>query len=53
MTRIRNWLVTEPLPARMRRGSVPRFRSEAAANAVLSAVCQFLRFGLMYDWVPA
>lgn len=49
----RGWLVSQPLPPRSRRELVaPRFRSEGAANAVLTAVCEFLRFGASQGWVP-
>ncbi len=47
------WLVAEPLPARGRSPSVePRFRSKKAANAVMTTVCGFLRFGAQHGWVP-
>ena len=47
------WLVAEPLPARGRSPSVePRFRSKKAANAVMTTVCGFLRFGARHGWVP-
>ncbi|MGH3427801.1 MAG: tyrosine-type recombinase/integrase [Mycobacteriales bacterium] len=49
-----DWLVTEPLPARSARvGAELRFRSRGTANAVLSSVCEFLRFGVTHGWVPA
>ena len=53
LTRFRGWLVAEPLPPRGRvpRGG-PRVRAEGAANAVLTAVCEFLRFGSAHGWVP-
>lgn len=48
------WLVNDPLPARRRiRAGEPRFRSEATANAVLTTVCEFLRFGSTQGWVAA
>lgn len=53
LARFRDWLVNEPLPARGPRAAAPRFRSPAAGNAVLTAVCQFLRFGVLHGWVPA
>ncbi|MET7717819.1 tyrosine-type recombinase/integrase [Streptomyces sp. NPDC005407] len=54
LARFLRWLVAEPLPARSRDGSgVPRFRSEATANAVMTGVCEFLRFGARHGWVPA
>lgn len=50
-----DWLVTEPLPARSSRmaGAGPRFRSRGTANAVMTSVCEFLRFGATHGWVPA
>jgi integrase len=50
-----DWLVTEPLPARSSRvaGVGPRFRSRGTANAVMTSVCEFLRFGATHGWVPA
>ncbi|WP_372349559.1 tyrosine-type recombinase/integrase [Streptomyces sp. KL116D] len=54
LARFLRWLVAEPLPARGRDGGgVPRFRTEATANAVMTAVCEFLRFGSRQGWVPA
>lgn len=53
MTRFKGWLVSEPLPARGRKATAtPRFRSEGSANAVLTAVSEFLRFGVPHGWVP-
>jgi integrase len=49
------WLVEEPLPPRARRpvpGSA-RYRSPGTANAVMTAVGEFLRFGAAHGWVPA
>lgn len=50
-----DWLVGEPLPARSARsaGSAPRFRSRGTANAVMTSVGEFLRFGAIHGWVPA
>ncbi|MBA6433834.1 tyrosine-type recombinase/integrase [Streptomyces sp. GMR22] len=46
------WLVEHPLPPKGRRPPVePRFRSEGSANAVLTTVCEFLRFGTANGWV--
>ncbi|MFG2631726.1 site-specific integrase [Streptomyces sp. NPDC048473] len=54
LARFLRWLVAEPLPARSRDGGgAPRFRSEATANAVMTGVCEFLRFGSRQGWVPA
>ncbi|WP_406300982.1 tyrosine-type recombinase/integrase (plasmid) [Embleya sp. NBC_00888] len=40
-----NWLAAEPLPGKGRRPSAePRHRSKSTANAILTTVCQFLRF---------
>ena len=48
-----DWLVTEPLPPRgYRTGAGQRYRSRAAANAVLTAVCEYLKFGAAHGWVP-
>jgi integrase len=53
MKRFQDWLVSVPLPARGRKAtSTSRFRSEGSANAVLTAVLEFLRFGVPHGWVP-
>jgi site-specific recombinase XerD len=53
LKRFQDWLVTEPLPPRSRGGgSGQRYRSRAAANAVLTAVCEYLKFGAVHGWVP-
>ncbi|MGH3812092.1 MAG: tyrosine-type recombinase/integrase [Pseudonocardiaceae bacterium] len=54
LTGFQGWLVSEPLPARGGRvGAGPRFRSRGTANAVMTSVCEFLRFGVTHGWVPA
>ncbi|WP_329429191.1 hypothetical protein [Streptomyces anthocyanicus] len=51
---LQQWLVTTPLPARSRRTpAAPRYRSQGTANAVMTAVTDFLRFGALHGWVPA
>ncbi|WP_242436544.1 tyrosine-type recombinase/integrase [Streptomyces sp. CB02488] len=46
------WLIEHPLPPKSRRlPAEPRFRSELAANAVLTTVGEFLRFGAANGWV--
>jgi integrase len=53
LKRFQDWLVSEPLPARGPKGFTERrFRSQGSANAVLTAVCEFLRFGASHGWVP-
>ncbi|MGW3473112.1 site-specific integrase [Saccharopolyspora sp. NPDC000995] len=53
LARFLRWLVQEPLPTRGRTPHVePRFRSKKAANAVMTSVCGFLRFGARHGWVP-
>jgi integrase len=52
---LQQWLVEVPLPLRTRR-PVPgaaRFRSRGSANAVMTVVGEFLRFGAVHGWVPA
>ncbi len=52
---LQQWLVEAPLPSRRgeaRPGPV-RFRSRATANAVMTGVAEFLRFGATHGWVPA
>ncbi|SOE12148.1 Site-specific recombinase XerD [Streptomyces sp. 2323.1] len=52
LARFLHWLVDEPLPPRGRKTPLePRFRSKATANAVLTTVCEFLRFGARCGWV--
>jgi integrase/recombinase XerD len=51
MKRFKDWLVSEPVAPRSRRPVAPRYRSEGSANAVLTAVCEFLRFGYPRGWV--
>ena len=52
--RFLRWLVAEPLPARGRGPAIKmRYRRESTANAVMTTVCEFLRFGTRNGWVPA
>jgi integrase/recombinase XerD len=44
-------LVTEPLPQRGRQTRPPRYRSKGTANALMTAVCELLRFGAAHQWV--
>jgi integrase/recombinase XerD len=46
------WLVTQPVPPRGRSSSAPRYRSRGTANAVMTTVCEFLRYGAARGWVP-
>jgi len=46
------YLVKEPLPSRGRTTTPPRFRSKGTANAVMTVVCELLRFGAAHNWVP-
>lgn len=50
-----DWLVSEPLPSRSVRAvpSEARFRARGTANAVMTSVYEFLRFGVTHGWVPA
>jgi integrase len=53
LARFLRWLVEEPLPPRgLRALAEPRFRSRKTANAVMTTVCEFLRFGAGHGWVP-
>ncbi|WP_346009644.1 tyrosine-type recombinase/integrase [Streptomyces sp. SID1328] len=52
---LQRWLVETPLPpraGRVRPGPV-RYRSQGTANAVMTVVGEFLRFGAVHGWVPA
>ncbi|MEV0468554.1 tyrosine-type recombinase/integrase [Streptomyces prunicolor] len=52
---LQRWLVETPLPpraGRVRLGSV-RYRSRGTANAVMTVVGEFLRFGAVHGWVSA
>lgn len=51
LARFLRWLVQEPLPARARTASSPRFRSNKTANAVMTAVCEFFRFAAREEWI--
>ncbi|WP_107055623.1 tyrosine-type recombinase/integrase [Streptomyces sp. NRRL F-5135] len=53
LARFAQWLITEPLPPRGPRSTVVRFRTKKSANAVLTTVFEFLRFGTAHGWVPA
>jgi integrase len=54
LTGFQNWLITDPLPARGPLSDAPpRVRSRGSANAVMTSVCEFLRFGFAHGWVPA
>jgi integrase/recombinase XerD len=44
-----HWLVTEPLQRRGR-SCEPRFRSNKTANAILTSICEFLRFASTRGW---
>lgn len=52
---LQRWLVEAPLPARTRRpGTGPvRYRARGSANAVMTVVGEFLRFGALHGFVPA
>ncbi|WP_405987729.1 tyrosine-type recombinase/integrase [Streptomyces sp. NBC_00872] len=50
--RFAQWLITEPLPPKRDRSTAVRFRSKKTANAVLTTVSEFLRFGSVHGWVP-
>ncbi len=52
---LQQWLVEVPLPPRSARArpGPTRYRSQGTANAVMTAVGEFLRFGAAHDWVPA
>ena len=52
---LQRWLVEAPLPARTARpGPAPvRHRSRGSANAVMTVVGEFLRFGTLHGFVPA
>ncbi|WP_433259369.1 tyrosine-type recombinase/integrase (plasmid) [Streptosporangium sp. CA-135522] len=47
------WLIEQPLPSRARRPRPARFRKQSTANAVFTAVSEFLRFGVGPGWVSA
>ncbi|MFF0062706.1 tyrosine-type recombinase/integrase [Streptomyces sp. NPDC005279] len=52
LARFLRWLVDEPLPPRsLRVTSPPTFRREKSANAVMTGVCEFLRFCSRNEWV--
>ena len=51
LARFQRWLVTEPL-LRRGRSCEPRFRSNKTANAILTSVCEFLRFASTRGWFP-
>lgn len=51
LARFLRWLVSEPLPPRGRAPAGLRFRSSKTANAVLTSVVEFLRFGAAQGWV--
>lgn len=52
LARFLRWLVAEPLPPR-RPSSPTRFRSAGTANAVMTSVCEFLRFAAAHGWVSS
>ncbi|MFE0332487.1 transposase, partial [Streptomyces sp. NPDC058960] len=52
---LQRWLVETPVPPRagqVRPGPV-RYRSRGTANAIMTVVGEFLRFGAVHGWVPA
>ncbi|MGW3739859.1 tyrosine-type recombinase/integrase [Streptomyces sp. NPDC005146] len=52
---LQQWLIEAPLPSRTSevRPGPARFRSRGTANAVMTVVAEFLRFGHAHGWVPA
>ncbi|MFF7251512.1 tyrosine-type recombinase/integrase [Embleya sp. NPDC008237] len=52
---LQQWLITEPLPPRSTRirPTTPRYRTHNTANAVMTAITDFLGFGSLHGWVPA
>ncbi len=49
-----HWLTREPLPPKgCRPRAEPRFRSPGTANAVVTAVGEFLRFCTRHGWAPS
>ncbi|MGW8358049.1 tyrosine-type recombinase/integrase [Streptomyces wedmorensis] len=50
---LQQWLINEPLPPRSPRTAVarPQYRSKPTANAVMTVVSDFLRFGAAHGWV--
>ncbi|MBM4524514.1 tyrosine-type recombinase/integrase [Rhodococcus hoagii] len=51
LSRFMTSLVTDPLPTVPGRAREPRFRSNATANAIMTATCEYLRFGASRGWV--
>lgn len=51
LSRFLTSLVEDPLPVVRGRSREPRFRSNATANAIMTATCEFLRFGASRGWV--
>lgn len=52
---LQRWLVETPVPPRAGQvGPGPvRYRSRGTANAIMTVVGEFLRFGAVHGWVPA
>jgi integrase/recombinase XerD len=48
LARFQHWLVTTPIERSF--SCEPRFRSNKTANAILTAVCEFLRFASARGW---
>ncbi|KUN77084.1 tyrosine-type recombinase/integrase [Streptomyces griseoruber] len=52
LVKFRDWLVSEPLPARGKKPPARvRFRSDGSADAVLGTMTEFLGFGVQHGWV--
>ena len=51
LARFQSWLVTAPLEHRTRNFK-ERFRSNKTGNAILTSVCEFLRFASSRGWFP-
>lgn len=52
LVRFKHWLVTEPLPSRSASSAgASRYRSAGTGDAILSAVCEFLRFCARHNLV--
>lgn len=53
LSRFLSSLATDPVPTVRNSAAKPRCRSHRTANAIMTAVCEFLRFASIRGWVAA
>lgn len=52
LSRFLHWLVEMPIPPKGPSSRRERFRDTNTANAIMTTVCEYLKFGIRRGWVP-